>query len=55
MSSSTDDRLLSMDSTQPTWDLLAERVDALLGAWEAGAPPDLGSFLPDAARGRGIC
>src|SRR5262245_11970186 len=49
MSTSTDDRLLSLDSTQPTWDLLAERVDALITAWESGAPPDLGSFLPDAA------
>jgi eukaryotic-like serine/threonine-protein kinase len=49
MSSSTDDRLLSLDSTQPTWDLLAARVDALITAWESGAPPELGSFLPDAA------
>src|SRR5436190_1745395 len=47
MSTSTDDRLLSLDSTQRTWDLLAERVDALVTAWESGAPPDLGSFLPE--------
>src|SRR4029079_19197232 len=25
------------------------RVDALITAWESGAPPELGSFLPDAA------
>jgi hypothetical protein len=49
MSSRTDDQLLSLDSTQPTWDLLAERVDALLNAWESGAPPALGSFLPESA------
>jgi serine/threonine protein kinase len=49
MSTSTEDRLLSLDSTQPTWDLLAERVDALVTAWENGAPPDLASFLPDEA------
>ena len=48
MSTSTDDRLLSLDSTQPTWDLLAARVDALITAWESGAPPELASFLPDA-------
>ena len=49
MSTSTEDRLLSLDSTQQTWDLLAERVDALVTAWEGGAPPALGSFLPDEA------
>src|SRR5688572_19968733 len=49
MSSRTDEQLLSLDSTQPTWDLLAERVDALLNAWESGAPPALGSFLPESA------
>src|SRR5262245_4680862 len=51
MSTPTEDRLLSLDSTQPTWDLLAARVDALLAAWESGAPPDLGSFLPDESPG----
>src|SRR5262245_11899314 len=51
MSSPSDEQLLSLERTQPTWDLLAERVDALVNAWEGGAPPALGSFLPDEAAG----
>ncbi len=38
---------LPLDATQPAWDELAGRLDALLGAWDRGAgPPGLGQFLP---------
>src|SRR5262245_60288185 len=44
--STTDASGLSFGDHQPTWDDLAQRVDALLAAWEAGAPPALAAFLP---------
>jgi serine/threonine protein kinase len=43
-SSSSD---LSFDATQPAWDVLAHRIDALLAAWDAGGTPlRLADFLP---------
>ena len=38
---------LSFDATRTAWNVLAERIDALLAAWDAGPdPPHLADFLP---------
>ncbi len=37
-----------LDDASKVWDLLAERIDALIAAWESlDGPPALGEFLPE--------
>ncbi|MBI2825047.1 MAG: serine/threonine protein kinase [Planctomycetia bacterium] len=48
MSSRNPDRLLDPNDPTLGWDLLLERVEALVTAWEAATdPPNLKDFLPD--------
>ena len=46
MSGPDSDVKLAIEHANEAWDLLAEKVDALLAAWDAGTEPALGAFLP---------
>lgn len=37
----------SFDDTRPAWNLLEQRVDAFVTAWNANSEPPMASFLPD--------
>ena len=46
MSGPDTDVKLAIDNANEAWDLLAEKVDSLLAAWDRGEEPALGEFLP---------